>query len=461
MLDLLIKNGLAYVDGVFKKCDIGVRDGKIACVAECGMLESAGRVIDAEGKYVIPGGVDTHVHIRSPGHDDREDFYSGTMSAAQGGCTTILEHPISVPPQYNKEILDNRKRLAKEGCVVDYAFYGAAGGEFPEEITEIAKEGIVAYKSFLHQAPEGREKEFKGLTMANDAEILVGMREIAKTGLMMASHAENNDLITYNIAKMRAEGHTAPLDHCKSRPPITEYSTVSKLIMFAKETGCVLELAHMSTVESMELAKKAKFEGQKVFVETCPHYLLLDETALETYGPFARCNPPLRPRETVEKLWDYVNDGTIDFIGSDHGPFLLAEKEQGNEDIFKAYCGAPGVDLRLPLMLDAAARGKTTIERVVELLCVNPARCFNIYPQKGTISAGADADLVVFDMNDTTVVDRTKSYCKARETARIFDGKKLNCKLNYTVVRGRVLMEDGVVDPDARGYGELVTPNAK
>ena len=378
MLDLLVKNGLTYVDGVFKKCDVGVKDGKIACVAECGILGEAKRVIEAEGKYVIPGGIDTHVHIRSPGHDDREDFYTGTMSAAQGGCTTILEHPISTPPQYNKEILDNRKNIARDKCVVDYAFYGAAGGEFPEEITEIAKEGIVAYKSFLHQAPEGREKEFVGLTMANDAEILVGMREIAKTGLMMASHAENNDLITYNIAKMRAEGHTKPLDHCKSRPPITEYATVAKLIMFAKETGCTLELAHMSTVESMELARKARFEGQKVFVETCPHYLLLDETALEKYGPFARCNPPLRPKETVEKLWDYVNDGTIDFIGSDHGPFLLSEKEQGNEDIFKAFCGAPGVDLRLPLMLDAAARGKTTIERVVELLCVNPARCFNI-----------------------------------------------------------------------------------
>ena len=458
MLDLLVKNGLTYVDGVFKKCDVGVKDGKIACVAECGILGEAKRVIEAEGKYVIPGGIDTHVHIRSPGHDDREDFYTGTMSAAQGGCTTILEHPISTPPQYNKEILDNRKNIARDKCVVDYAFYGAAGGEFPEEITEIAKEGIVAYKSFLHQAPEGREKEFVGLTMANDAEILVGMREIAKTGLMMASHAENNDLITYNIAKMRAEGHTKPLDHCKSRPPITEYSTVAKLIMFAKETGCTLELAHMSTVESMELARKARFEGQKVFVETCPHYLLLDETALEKYGPFARCNPPLRPKETVEKLWDYVNDGTIDFIGSDHGPFLRSEKEQGNEDIFKAFCGAPGVDLRLPLMLDAAARGKTTIERVVELLCVNPARCFNIYPQKGTISAGADADLVVFDMNDTTVVDRNKSYSKARETARIFDGWELGCKLNYTVVRGRVLMEDGVVDPDCAGYGQLVTP---
>jgi len=461
MLDLLVKNGLAYVDGVFKKCDIGVKDGKIACVSECGLFEDAKEVIDAEGKYVIPGGIDTHVHVRSPGHDDREDFYTGTMSAAQGGCTTILEHPISTPPQYKKEILDNRKRIAKDLCVVDYAFYGAAGGEFPEEITKLAEEGIVAYKSFLHKAPEGRDKEFVGLTLSSDAEIMVGMREIAKTGLMMASHAENDSLISYNIAKMRKEGHTAPLDHCKSRPPITEYSTVAKLIMFAKETGCKLELAHMSTTQSMELAKKAKFEGQPVFVETCPHYLLLDETALEKFGPFARCNPPLRPREMVEELWNYVNDGTIDFIGSDHGPFLLSEKEQGNDDIFKAFCGAPGVDLRLPLMLDAAARGKTTIEKVVELLCVNPARCFNIYPQKGTLSAGADADIVVFDMNDTMLVDRNQSYCKAKETARTFDGLTLKCKLNHTIVRGRVLMTDGVVDENTKGYGQLVLPNKK
>ena len=143
MLDLLVKNGLTYVDGVCKKCDVGVKDGKIACVAECGILGEAKRVIEAEGKYVIPGGIDTHVHIRSPGHDDREDCYTGTMSAAQGGCTTILEHPISTPPQYNKEILDNRKNIARDKCVVDYAFYGAAGGEFPEEITEIAKEGAL------------------------------------------------------------------------------------------------------------------------------------------------------------------------------------------------------------------------------------------------------------------------------------------------------------------------------
>ena len=463
MLDLLIKNGLAYVDGDFRKCDIAVKDGKIVAVAECGLFGDgdAMRSIEAEGKYVTPGGIDTHIHIRDPGHTDRETFYTGTLSAAKGGCTTILEHPISTPPQYNKEILDNRKRIAADNCVVDYAFYGAAGGQYPEEIVPLSKEGIVAYKSFLHQAPAGREGEFVGLTLANDAEIMTGMREIAKTGLMMASHAENNDMIVHNIEEFRAKGWTKPIDHCKSRPAITEYSTVSKLILMAKATGCKLELAHMSTPESCELAKQAKSEGQSVFVETCPHYLLLDESYLEKFGSFARCNPPLRAKEAVERMWDYINDGTIDFIGSDHAPFTLEEKMQGQDDIFKAFCGFPGVDTRLPLMLDAAANGKTTLKRVIELLCTNPAKCFNIYPQKGILAVGADADIVIFDMNDTMTIDRTKSYSMAREIARVYDGRELKCKLNYTIVRGRVLMEDGVVDTEAKGYGELVKPAEK
>ena len=198
-----------------------------------------------------------------------------------------------------------------------------------------------------------------------------------------------------------------------------------------------------------------------MFVETCPHYLLLDESYLEKFGSFARCNPPLRAKEAVERMWDYINDGTIDFIGSDHAPFTLEEKMQGQDDIFKAFCGFPGVDTRLPLMLDAAANGKTTLKRVIELLCTNPAKCFNIYPQKGILAAGADADIVIFDMNDTMTIDRTKSYSMAREIARVYDGRELKCKLNYTIVRGRVLMEDGVVDTEAKGYGELVKPAEK
>ena len=466
-LDLAVKNGLVYIDGAFRKVDVGIKDEKFAMIVEPGMLPDAEHVVDAEGKYVLPGGIDTHVHVRDPGHSERGTWYTESQAAAAGGCTTILEHPISTPPQYNKEILDNRKRVAVErGPVVDYAFYAAAGGQYPEEITKVAKEGIVAFKAFLHEAPEGREQEFVGLTMANDYEIYVGMQEVAKTGLMLASHAEDNDIIQGMIKKFRAEGKVGSEYHCPSRPPISEYLTVQKLLTIAADTGCVLELAHISTPEAMQMAKEAKARGQKVFLETCPHYLLLTEDELLKHGPFAKCNPPLRTKEIVDRLWDYVIDGTVDFIGSDHGPFLKSEKESGYQDIFKAAAGLVGIDLRLPLMLNEVAKGERglTMERVVELCCETPAKAFHIYPQKGVIQAGADGDLVIVDMNGEMVVDWHKNYSQARDIARVYDGWKLRCKIDQTIVRGKTVMKGGLVDPIAdgtKGWGKLVVSSLK
>ena len=460
MLDLAVVNGLVFVEGGFRKADVGIQDGKFALVGAPGSLPEAKRTIDAAGKYVLPGGIDTHVHYRDPGHAERETFQVGTRAAAAGGCTTFFEHPISIPPQYNAEILHNRLDLCKKGSCVDYCFYGAAGGEFPEEIVPLSKEGVVAYKTFLHQAPEGRDAEFKGLTSANNAELMRALEEVKKTGLPLAAHAEDNELVTGNIKRLRAEGRTYPLAHCESRPPIVEVEAIAKMLRFGKETGCPVELVHVSTCGAMELAKKAKQEGQTVYVETCPHYLLLDESCVEKYGAYAKCNPALRKKEEIDKLWDYVNDGTVDFIGSDHSPYLVSEKEKSPDDIFVAPSGFPGIDLRLPLMLTEAKKGRVSMERVVELLCVNPAKCFNIFPQKGTISAGADGDLVIVDMNKEYEFDAKNSYSQARDIMKVFQGWKLGCSVDYTVVRGRVVVENGVVDESAAGWGEFVRPNS-
>ena len=460
MLDLAVVNGLVFVEGGFRKADVGIQDGKFALVGAPGSLPEAKRTIDAAGKYVLPGGIDTHVHYRDPGHAERETFQVGTRAAAAGGCTTFFEHPISIPPQYNAEILHNRLDLCKKGSCVDYCFYGAAGGEFPEEIVPLSKEGVVAYKTFLHQAPEGRDAEFKGLTSANNAELMRALEEVKKTGLPLAAHAEDNELVTGNIKRLRAEGRTYPLAHCESRPPIVEVEAIAKMLRFGKETGCPVELVHVSTCGAMELAKKAKQEGQTVYVATCPHYLLLDESYVEKYGAYAKCNPALRKKEEIDKLWDYVNDGTVDFIGSDHSPYLVSEKEKSPDDIFVAPSGFPGIDLRLPLMLTEAKKGRVSMERVVELLCVNPAKCFNIFPQKGTISAGADGDLVIVDMNKEYEFDAKNSYSQARDIMKVFQGWKLGCSVDYTVVRGRVVVENGVVDESAAGWGEFVRPNS-
>lgn len=460
-LDLAIVNGVVFLEGGFRKADIGIKNGKIALVSEPGYLPEAARTINATGKHVLPGGIDTHVHYRDPGHAERETFKVGTRAAAAGGCTTFFEHPISIPPQYNAEILHNRVNLCKKGSCVDFCFFGAAGGQFPEEIEPLSHEGVVAYKTFLHDAPEGRESEFVGLTSANNAQLMRALEEVKKTGLTLAAHAEDNELITGNIKRLRAEGRVDYMAHCESRPPITEIEAIAKMLRFSKEVGCPIELVHVSTVGAMELAKQAKLDGQKVLVETCPHYLLLDESYVAKYGPYAKCNPALRKKEEVEKLWDYVLDGTVDFIGSDHSPFLVSEKETGNKDIFVAPSGFPGIDLRLPLMITEAKKGRVSLEKVVELLSVNPAKCFNIFPQKGTISAGADGDLAIIDLNHEVVCHAEDSYSQAKGISKVYEGWNLGCSVDCTVVRGRVVYENGVVDESAAGWGEFVKPVLK
>lgn len=460
MLDMLLKNGKVYIDGAFQEhVAVGVKAGKIVSITDDTVLPDAKEVLDLGGQYLIPGTIDTHMHVRDPGHTERGNFYTETMAAAAGGVTTILEHPISVPPQYNVDILEKRIERADTQCVIDFGFYGAAGAEFADEITKLAADGrIVAFKTFLHAAPEGREQEFKGLTMADNAELYKGMKELAKTGKIAAFHAEDNDMIQANIAAFRKEGKTSAKYHCLSRPTVTEVVSIERVLGFARETGARVEIAHISTPEGMELLKKAKADGMDVYAETCPHYLFLTEEDVEKFGPFAKCNPPLRSKEQSAKLWDYINDGTVDYMGSDHSPFLMEEKTRGNEDIFKAVAGFPGADLRLPLMLDAVQEGKTSLKKVVELLAENPAKCFGIYPQKGTIQIGSDADFAVFNLDHSMVVDKNRNYSHAKDIAIPYDGRTLRCQVTGTIVRGRVIMKDGVVDESAKAYGKLVTP---
>ncbi len=457
-VELVIRNGRIFFNDYLLSGGVAVDKGKIVAVCNDELLPPAQRVIDADDKLVLPGCIDPHVHFRDPGRPDRETFKSGTMAAAAGGVTTVIEHPISTPPQYSPEILKKRIFTATAQSVVDFAFYGAAGAEYTSEIDKISREGIVAYKTFLHAAPEGREEEFKGLTMKDDGEILNGFREVAKTGLICAIHAENNDMIQTLTADLKRKGKVSAGAHAESRPPICEIETVAKILYIAREMGVRIEFCHISVPEAMELVKKAKSEGQEVYLETCPHYLLLTEETLLRYGPFAKCNPPLRKKEAVERLWQYINDGTVDFIGSDHGPFLLQEKEAGKDDIFKSPAGFPGVDLRLPLMLNAVNEGRLSLARAVKLLCKNPATIFNLYPQKGAIQLGADADFAIVDMDQEMTVSREKMYSKAKDIAVVYDGWKLKGVPLYTIVRGRVIMENGAVDEKAAGYGELVTP---
>lgn len=460
-VDLVVKNAKIFSNGVFFEGGMAINKGKIVSLAADDSLPEANEYIDAKGKMVLPGTVESHLHIREPGRPDRGTFFTETMAAAAGGVTTILEHPIAKPPQYSPEILHNRIKDAEDKCVVDFGMYAAAGSKYPDKIAEMGKEGIVAFKTFLHDAPEGRDEEFIGLTMANDGEMYLGFKEVAKTGKLCAVHAENNDIISKLIKTFRSEGKVSPIDHCLSRPKIAEYQTVEKLLNFARDCGVKLIFCHISTPEAMELVRNAKREGLEVYLETCPQYLFLSEDDVVKHGAYAKCNPPLRKKEDAEKLWEYINDGSVDFIGSDHATYTVEEKEKGKEDIFVAPAGFLGVDLRLPLMLNAVNDKKITLEKVVELLSTNVAKTFGLYPRKGVLQVGSDADFIIVDLEEKFIVDKEKNYSKAKDIAKVYDGWELKGRPILTAVRGRVVMKDGIVDEEAKGWGEFITPIEK
>jgi allantoinase len=452
-LDLAIKSDKVFIDGRLIDCWIGVKDGIITAISKEKL--DAEKIINAEGKMVLPGTVDPHVHIRAPGHDERETFKSGTKDAASGGVTTVIEMPISTPPPHSPELVQRRMDIASQEVVVDIAFFGAAGTDCMEDIIPCAKSGIVAFKTFLHEAPPGRKEEFIGLTAPNTGDQYELMERVAQTGRILAIHAENNDMVNKNIAMLRSEGKTSPLYHGRSRPPVVEIETAAKILLFAEKIGTKVEICHISTPEVVELVNRAKSKGLYVVAETCPHYLFLNENVLEKVGVFAKCNPPLRSEEERLKMWEFVKDGSIDIIGSDHAPYTKEEKERGSEDIFTPPAGFPGLSTRLPLLFTAVKEGKIRLDKMVELICENPAKIFGFYPQKGTIAVGSDADFVIFDPDKKDIISKDKMFTKCRDSALVYDGWEVYGKPEKTVVRGKIVFDNGEITVSP-GYGEII-----
>ena len=451
--DLIIKSDKVFIDDRLIDCNIGIKNGIITTISN---EELNGRkVIDAEGKMVLPGTIDPHVHIRAPGHNERETFESGTKDAALGGVTTVIEMPFASPPPHSPEIVKNRMNVADKEAVVDIAFYGAAGTDYLNDVIPCSESGIVAFKTFLHEALPGRKEEFVGLTAPNTGDQYELMEKIAQTGIMIGFHAEDNDMINKNIAKLRREGKTSPIYHGRSRPPVVEIVAASKVLLFAEKTGAKVEICHISTPEVVELVNEAKCKGVYAIAETCPHYLFLNENALNKVGVFAKCNPPLRSEEERQGMWEMVNDGSIDIIGSDHAPYTKEEKERGSEDIFTPPAGFPGLSTRLPLLFTAVKEGKIELDRMVELICENPARVFDLYPKKGIIALGSDADFVIFDPDKKDIISKDKMFTKCRDSALVYDGWEVYGKSEKTIVRGKVVFDNGKITVSP-GYGEII-----
>ncbi len=419
-----------------QRLDIVIRDGTIAELSEA-CDEPEVQRIDAAGCVVLPGGIDMHTHLREPSKIDREGFFAGTSSAVAGGITTVGEMPQAQPLVESLETLAIKRELAEAHSICDIALYAAAVGQTREELTALYDAGVTAMKAYMCESSPGYPR-------LEDPGMVQCMETLAELGLPLIVHAENNDLLAAGLARMAAAGRTDPMAHAESRPPLVEVEAISRAVRFAGHTGARLHVAHVSTPEGAEVVREAARAGTRVTCETCPQYLLLDHGDLERLGTWARCAPSIRAREDVDRLWEYVIDGTIRAIGSDHSPYTIAEKEAGLDDIFKAPLGLNGIQMMFPAVRDEAMnRRGLSLNDFARLSATGPAEIIGLRPRKGAIEVGGDADLAIWDLDAAWTVTPEVLFSKHRWTP--FAGRTIQGKVRTTIRRGEIVFDNGTV----------------
>lgn len=373
-----------------------------------------------------------------------------------GGVTTVFEMPLSVPCVSSAEILERRKVLVQRKAVVDFGLYGGAGMHNVGEVAGLAAAGAVGFKTYMHGPPEGREVEYEGAYVTDDGSLFEVLGAVASTGLTSSIHAENNAVIGFLTRRLKSLGRRDAMAHAESRPNFVEAEAVSKVIILGEAAGARVHVAHLTTCEGLRLVEQAKAEGKRVTAETCPQYLTLTAEAVKRLGPYAKMNPPLRSERDVGELWRGLNSGAVDMVVSDHAPYSKEDKEAGWDDIWQAQSGSPTIETMLPLLLNAVNEGRLSLERLTRVTSEGAARIFGLYPRKGAIQVGSDADIVVVDLNRTVRINKRRMYSRARDLT-LYDGWKVKGWPVMTIVRGEVVMRDGEV-VGKPGYGEFISP---
>jgi dihydropyrimidinase/allantoinase len=440
-LELLVAHGLVATPAGSNALDVGIQHGRVVALFEPGTSPPAERTIDASGLRVLPGFVDAHFHCSGVPDTEREDMQSATAAAAAGGTTTVFHMPVFQPFR-----IRDRAEVAQSQAHIDIAFWGL-GGASKEEVYQAADDGAIGFKIFMLRptATASPAEDRRKLQVGSGVEFVDAFRLVASTGRRAAIHCEDQWIIDAIEPQLRAQGRKDPLAHQDSRPPVVEVSAVAKVLALAGHLQARVHITHISTNGVVPLLAEAKRRGVDVSAETCPHYLCFTSEIMTTAGPFARITPPIRAAAESDALWPALRDGTIDMVSSDHAPWPLAEKLRGWDDIFLAPPGAPGVELRGPAVLTAAAEGQISFERAVEALSASPARAFGLYPRKGAIVPGADADLVLFDPRPRWTVSAEAMVTGARNVAMVFEGMSMCGRITETILRGKTIYRDGKV----------------
>ena len=448
--DLLLKNGYVFTPHGLLEAGVAINQGKIMKVAKEPNLPKSEKELDCRGQIILPGLIDPHVHFRDPGYVEKEDFYTGSCAAAAGGFTLVADMPNNLPPATSRSAFRLKIREAESKTVVDFCLYAGCGAENVDEMSELAAEGAAAFKTWMYLTPPADA----GLCTSDRRNLFKVMAAASRLRLPIAVHAEDAEIIERSTSLLKASGRKDALAHCESRPAEAEAKAVKTCLEVAESSGATLYLLHLTTRGAIEEVRSAKRLRLKVLAETCPHYLFLKEEDMLKLGAYAKVNPPLRRREDQESLWRALVDGVIDCIGSDHAPHQKSEKDAGLEEIWAAPAGAPNIEVSLPLMLTRVNEGVLSLERLVELMATNPAKLFNLYPIRGVVTEGAEGSLTVVDLKAEYKIRVDKLYTKAKACA-LFDGWFVKGKATYTIVRGVVVMEDGVV-LGSRGLGRFI-----
>jgi dihydropyrimidinase len=441
MTRVLIKGGRVITAEEDRRADVLIEDELISEVGES-LEAGADRVIDASGMYVLPGGVDPHTHMEMPfaGTTTCDDFGSGTIAAAFGGTTTIVDFCIQQRGQpFSEALAAWHEKLTRCPPLIDVGFHLAVtdleGGGGADALRELPAQGVSSIKLFM---------AYKDALMVDDATLFRTMEVAADTGALVMVHAENGDVIDVLIGEALAAGNTDPVWHGRTRPLETEAEATNRAIQLARVAGCRLYVVHVSCVPALEAVARARAAGWDVLAETCTHYLFIDETALARpnfEGAKFVFTPPPRRREDQDALWTALADATLSVVSSDHCPFRWRDQKAiGRHDFSKIPNGAPTIEHRLHMLHHHGVRGgRLSLNRLVELFSTAPARLFGLYPRKGTITAGSDADLIVFDPDRALTITAADHH--SRVDYNVFEGSRVAGAPALVIARGQVVVE--------------------
>jgi len=445
-LDLVVRGRVALPGREPAPGQVGVAEGRIAALAPPGAELPAMRELDFGDALLLPGVVDVHVHTGSAAE---EGIAACTRAAAAGGVTTVVDMPYDHDGMVaDPDAFAAKASRADREALVDVALWATVPPRGPlEHVADLVEAGACAFKLSTFDTDPRR------FPRVPDDQLLAAFEAIARTGGLAGVHSENDEIVRARIAALRAEGRRDAPAHAESRPEVAETEAIAGCLELARAAGVRLHLCHVTVDRGVELARRARADGVDVSAETCPHYLLLDEDELARRGGEAKINPPLRSRGEVEALWRRLAAGDIDLVSSDHVGWP-AERKRG-DDVFALASGAPGVELILPLMHDALAERSLPLSLLARLLCEAPARRFGLWPRKGGLVRGADADLVVFDAERSWEVDPLALAGAGGWSP--YSGRRLRGAVARTFVRGNEVFDGGAVVGEP-GWGSHVKP---